>query len=65
MSPDSWLARELGGKSIKLKIEIPMPLNLVRLFGGHLLRCLATVVSLLCIMTKGCDWNLVSIFFFI
>ena len=49
LSLNSWLARELGGGWRKLRIEISMPLkfNLPGFCVGHLLKCLATVVSVL------------------
>ena len=52
LSLNSWLARELGGGWRKLRIEISMPLKLPGFCVGHVLKCLATVVSLLCLISK-------------
>ena len=54
VSLNSWLAGELGGWR-KLKIEIVMPSNLPGFCVGHLSKCLITVVSLLCLMSKWCE----------
>ena len=37
---------------MKFRIEISRPENLAGLCFGHLLKCLATVMSLLCVMSK-------------
>ena len=44
--------RELGGCWKKLRIEISMPSNLPGMGFGQLLKCLATVVSLLWVKQK-------------
>ena len=52
MSLKFWPALEVGGAWITFRIEISMPENFAGLCLVHLLKCLATVVGLLCAMSK-------------
>ena len=50
---------------MKLITVISIPSKSSGFSIGHVLRCLATVVSLLCVMSKKCPWNCVKRLFLV
>ena len=61
----SFASRESGCEGMKLITVIPSPSSKDGFSGGQVLKCLPTVVSLLCMMSKMCPWNLVNRRFFV